>query len=86
MLLDPIISPIPDRFDLAQAHREGWTLMEGVGPSGMDSELRGLDRPDHEAWADVVAAARTGSAYHRAALLRLSEPERFAISCVCGDI
>lgn len=76
----------PDRFDLAQAHREGWTLVEGVGPSGLDSELRGLDRPDHTAWEHVVTAARAGSAYHRNALLRLSESERFAICCACGDI
>jgi len=83
------IEPLPpslDRFDLGQAHQEGWTLIEGCGPDGCETQIRGQDYSDHEARWRVARAARTGSIYHRDALHRLTDPERQAIELRFGPI
>ncbi|GLQ68884.1 hypothetical protein [Gluconobacter albidus] len=63
-------------FDPRQAHKEGWTLLEGCGPENDETHLVGLHCSDPQAWWRVATKAREGSAYHCDALARLSECER----------
>ncbi|MBS1032755.1 hypothetical protein JK192_15430 [Gluconobacter cerinus] len=63
-------------FEPRQAHKEGWTLLEGCGPENDETHLVGLHFSDPQAWWRVAAKAREGSAYHCDALARLSEGER----------
>lgn len=82
-------------FDCSRAHREGWTLSD-LGRFKDDSphvELQKLDKPingvrifheDKEAWAFVVAQARTGSLFHIQALSLIDRRERKGIETLFG--
>ncbi len=82
-------------FDFARAHREGWTISD-YGRFKDDSphvELQKLDKlindvrifhEDKEAWAFVVAQARTGSLFHIQALSLVDRRERKGIETLFG--
>ncbi|GBR54769.1 hypothetical protein AA106555_1817 [Neokomagataea thailandica NBRC 106555] len=79
--------PIPAGFSLIQAHREGWTLHTlphpQNGPEG-ETQLRGLDCGDQQAWWRVASKARLGSRYHLSALALISAAEREQIALRFG--
>ena len=46
--------PTPTQsFSLVQAHREGWTILEGCDPEHADIQLRGMTCSDQNAWWQV---------------------------------
>lgn len=73
-------------FNLVQAHREGWTIIEAYGPEKGDIQLRGVTCSDQNAWWQVARRARQGSSYHREALSCLSDREREQISLRFGPL
>ena len=85
-------------FDLDRAHREGWTLTETPEFGTPEVQLQCLSRDelpsgiatllpsDQAAWDVVVARAASGSSYHRDALRRLGQIERFNVECVFGPL
>jgi hypothetical protein len=89
--LDPdLLQP----FDHASAQAEGWDVVEKnventsqkstqiKAVAGSDDVARFSD--DREAWAHVVARAREGSHFHRAALKRVDNVERAVIEIAHG--
>ncbi|OAI28175.1 hypothetical protein A1351_12235 [Methylosinus sp. R-45379] len=84
-----------DVFDHAAARRDGWVISDcGSYRDGAPRiELQKFDDPeqgppkfrdDREAWAHVVARARSGSALHIRALDLVDRRERSAIEAAFG--
>jgi hypothetical protein len=85
-----------DAFDHDAARRDGWVISDcGAYRDGAPRiELQKFDDPkqgpakfrdDREAWAHVVARARSGSALHIRALDLVDRRERFGIEAAFGS-